>query len=162
MMEKLKKQLKALMYELTVEIPKQLEFARSLGDLSDNAEYKMTKERQLYVESRIKQVEELVTMMRGINLENLPADRIAYGSRVTVEDIDSGELRTFVLVFDGETPDYQQPGDVLVTVGSPIAQSLFGKREGNDVRVRLPKGSFEWEIIEIQTFPELIEKNENE
>ncbi len=155
MIEKVAAQLKALMYELTVDIPKQLEFARSLGDLSENAEFKMTKERQLFVESRIKNLEELMLKLQNVNLDNIPPDRVAYGSRVVIEDLNSGEEKSYVLVFPGEEPPYKQDQDTLVTVGSPVAMALFGKREGDVVTVRLPKGTFEWEITELKTFGDL-------
>lgn len=150
-------QLKALMYELTVDIPKQLEFARSLGDLSENAEFKMTKERQLFVESRIKNFEELMLKLQSVNLENIPTDRIAYGSRVVVEDLNSGETKSFILAFPGEEPPYKTEQDTLVTIGSPVAMALFGKRPGDMTTVRLPKGILEWEIVELKTLSEFLE-----
>jgi len=158
LIEKLSVQLKEFMRELHVEIPELLKHARSLGDLSENAEYEMTKERQLFVESRIKQLEDLIQKLQGINLDNLPQDRAAYGSRVKVEDLDSGEEKSYLLVFPGEDPAYKNPGDILVTMGSPVSQALCGKQEGDDVSVRLPKGNFEWEIIELKTFDELVQK----
>ncbi len=157
LVEKLKVQLKAFMHELHVDIPKQLQYARSLGDLSENAEYKMTKERQLYVESRIKHLEDLVQNLQGLNLDNLPEDRIAYGTRVTIEDLETGEEKTYLLAFDGEDPLFKKDGDIVVTMGSPIARALAGKREGDEVKVRLPKGVFDWEIIEIETFKQLVD-----
>ena len=155
LVEKLKKDIKKFMYELTVEIPKQLEYAISLGDLSENAEYEMTKERQLFVESRLAQLEKLLNRLQSVNLDTLPDDKIAYGSRVTIEDLDSEEQRTYIIVFDGEEPVYKQENDILVTVGSPIARSLFGKVAGDEVHVKLPKGNFDWEIMAVKTFPEL-------
>ncbi len=158
LVDRLSAQLKELMYELTVDIPEQLKYARGLGDLSENAEYEMTKERQLFVESRIKQLEELLLKIQSINLDNLPENRVAYGSRVKVEDVATGEARSFLVVFPGEEPEHKKENDILVTVGSPVAQALFGKSLGDEVRVRLPKGNYEWEIIELQTFNELSEK----
>ncbi|MBN1297129.1 transcription elongation factor GreA [bacterium] len=155
LIDQVKTQMKKYMFELTVEIPKQLEYAISLGDLSENAEYEMTKERQLFVESRIAQLEKLLNQIQTINLDDLPTDRIAYGSRVTIADLDLEETRTYIIVLDGEDPPYKQPGDILVTVGSPIARSLFGRHEGDEVQVRLPKGVYEWEIVEVIPFSEL-------
>jgi transcription elongation factor GreA len=156
MADKLAAQLKELMHELTVDIPKQLAFARSLGDLSENAEFKMTKERQLFVESRIKQVEELLQKIQGLNIDRLPSNKAAYGSRVAIEDADSGDEKTFLIIFPGEDPPYKLPTDTLVTMGSPIAQALFGKEEGDTVKVHLPKGSFEWEITRLETLHQLV------
>lgn len=155
LIDKLRTQIKEYMYELTVEIPKQLEYALSLGDLSENAEYEMTKERQLFVESRIMQLEKLLNRLKSINLDGLPEDRVAYGSRVTIEDLDSGEQKTYLIVFDGEEPAHKQNGDILVTVESPIARALFGKIKGSEIQVALPKGHFDWEIIDLVTFPQL-------
>ncbi|MCD4653781.1 GreA/GreB family elongation factor [bacterium] len=155
LIEKLKLQIKKFFYELTVEIPKQLAYAISLGDLSENAEYEMTKERQLFVESRLAQLEKLLTRLQSVDFDSIPSDKIAYGSRVTIEDLDTEEQRTFLIVFDGEEPAYKTDDDVLVTVASPIARSLFGKHVGAEVQVRLPKGVYDWEIIKVATFPEL-------
>lgn len=151
LLDKITVQLKELMRELTVDIPKQLEFARSLGDLSENAEYKMTKERQLFVESRIKHLEELLKRIQNLNLDSLPHDRVAYGSRVTVCDVNTDEEKTYLLVFPGEDPPYKKPDDILVTMGSPIALALVGKEEGDSVKAKLPKGVYEWEIVGLQT-----------
>jgi transcription elongation factor GreA len=153
LVDKLKAQIKAYMYELTVDLPKQLEYALSLGDLSENAEFEMAKERQLFVESRILQLEKLLNRLQSINLDGLPEDRIAYGSRVTIEDLDSGEHKTYLIVFDGEDPVHKKENDILVTVESPIARALFGKKIGAEIQVHLPKGSFDWEVIDLVTFP---------
>jgi transcription elongation factor GreA len=153
--KKLKQQIKDYIFELTVELPKQLEYALSLGDLSENAEYEMAKERQLFVESRIVQLEKLLNRLKAINLDELPNDRVAYGSRVTVEDLDSEQEKTFLIVFDGEDPPHKTNDDILVTIESPIARALFGKKAGDDIQVNLPKGSFDWEITKLVTFPEL-------
>ncbi len=156
MIPKVTEQLKSFMYELTVEIPKALEFALSLGDLSENAEYEMTKDRQLFVESRVKQLEELLRRLQNTNLDHLPKDRIAYGSRVKVEDLDTEEQKQFLIVFPGEDPDYRTDADTLVTLASPVGQALYGKKVGDEVTVRIPKGTYDWEIIEMQTFYELM------
>jgi transcription elongation factor GreA len=157
--DKLAVQLKELMYELTVTIPKALEFARSLGDLSENSEYKMAKERQLLVESRIKITEELIQKIQGLNIDKLPKNRIAYGSRVMIEDINSGEEKSFLLVFPGEDPPFKKSKDILVTLGSPIAQALFGKQEGETIKVKLPKGTFEWEITDKETLHDILKSS---
>lgn len=154
LIDKLKGEMKKYMYELTVEIPKQLEYAISLGDLSENAEYEMTKERQLFVESRLAQLEKLMNRLQSVNLDSLPEDKIAYGSRVTIEDLDTEEERTYIIVFDGEEPDFKEEGDILVTVGSPIARAMFGKKAGAEIQVHLPKGVFDWEILKVTTFPQ--------
>ncbi len=153
--KKLKQQIKAYIYELTVDIPRQLEYAMSLGDLSENAEYEMAKERQLFVESRITQLEKLLNRLKSVNLDDLPDNRVAYGSRVTVEDLDSEQERTYLIVFYGEEPSHKASDDILVTVESPIARALFGKQVGDEIQVNLPKGSFDWEITGLVTFPEL-------
>lgn len=159
LVDKLKSQIKKYMYELTVEIPEQLEHALSLGDLSENAEYDMAKERQLFVESRIYQLEKLLNRLKTINLDGLPEDRVAYGSRVTIEDLESGEEKTYLIVFDGEEPPHKTDKDILVTVESPVARALFGKKIGAEVQVHLPKGSFDWEITDLVTFSELSKKS---
>ena len=155
MLEKIGEQLKELMYELHVDIPKQLEHARSLGDLSENAEYEMTKERQLFVESRIKHFEDLHKALRNLNLDNLPTDKAAYGSRVHVEDIDTGEQKYYRMILAGEEPINNHEGDIHVTMASPVAKALLGKSVGDEIQVFLPKGSFDWEVIGLETYHDL-------
>jgi len=155
LIDELKVTIKKFLYELTVEIPKQLEYAVSLGDLSENAEYEMTKERQLFVESRLAQLEKLMNRLQSVDLDSIPENKIAYGSRVRIVDLDTDEEKTFIIGFDGEKPVYQKEGDVLVTIASPIARALFGKRTGSEIQVKLPKGTFDWEILEFESFPQL-------
>ncbi|MBN1355171.1 GreA/GreB family elongation factor [bacterium] len=158
MFDKVNAQLKEFMRELTVDIPRQLHHALSMGDLSENAEYEMTKQRQLFVESRIKQLEELMGSLKNLNLEALPRDRIAYGSRIVAEDLNSGERKQYLIVFPGENPAHKTDQDILVTLASPIAQALLGKAQGDEVVVRLPKGTFEWCILEFTPFQELMSR----
>jgi transcription elongation factor GreA len=154
--DKISGDLKEFMRELTVDIPKQLAFALSLGDLSENAEYEMTKQRQLFVESRIKQLEELLNSLQGLNIDKLPDDRVAYGSRVVVEDLDTEEQKQYLVIFPGEDPPHKTEKDILVTLASPIAQAMLGKSVGAEITVRLPRGTFEWEIIEMTPFHDLV------
>ncbi|MBN1552215.1 GreA/GreB family elongation factor [bacterium] len=160
LLDKLSKQLKSFMHELHFDIPRQLEHARSLGDLSENAEYEMTKDRQLFVESRIKQLEDLIKRLQSMDISNLPKNKAGYGSRVVVEDLETGDRKQYLIVFPGEEPPFKQQNDILVTLASPVAMALAGKSEGDVVTVRLPKGTFEWEITELITFHDIVNVSE--
>ena len=96
---RLKKELADLRHELTFKIPKELQTAAAHGDLSENAEYEAAKSRQDFVRSRIAQLEARVRELSMYTIASIPPDVVAYGSRVTVEDLDAGESTTYDIVF---------------------------------------------------------------
>jgi transcription elongation factor GreA len=86
--QKLQEEIQALERELNHELPKELKRARALGDLSENAEYHMAKQRQDYVSARLYQLKQRLADLSLINMNNIPKDRIAFGSKVTLYDVD--------------------------------------------------------------------------
>ncbi len=83
---KLAEEIKALEYELTTELPAEIKKAVALGDLSENAEYHMAKQRQVFVNARLGQLKERMGQLAMVNLENIPRDKVGFGSRITVFD----------------------------------------------------------------------------
>jgi len=146
--QKLQEEIQTLEHELNHELPKELKRARALGDLSENAEYTMAKQRQDYVSARLMQLKNRLADLSLINMNNIPRDRIAFGSKVTLYDVDRDSEIEYRLV-TSEEADVSQ-GKISTT--SPIGRSLMGKKAGDAVKVTTPNGSREFEIRAVLTF----------
>ncbi|MGI8555491.1 MAG: GreA/GreB family elongation factor [Pyrinomonadaceae bacterium] len=145
--QKLKAELKQLEEELHFTLPREIQKAREFGDLRENAEYKAALERQSFVSARIGQVMQRLSEVESINLSEIPTDRIAYGSTVVLYDIDSDEDITYRLV----TSEESDTENSLISTVSPIGQSLMGKEEGDEVKVKTPKGWRNFEVKKLTT-----------
>ena len=150
MHKKLEEEIQALERELNYELPKELKRARALGDLSENAEFIMAKQRQQYVSARIAQLKQRLADLSLINLNNIPKDRIAFGSRVLLFDLDRNAEVEYRLV-TSEEADFNKG---LISTTSPIGRSLMGKRIGDSVIVATPNGKREFEVRAVQTIHE--------
>ncbi len=145
--KKLQDEIQALEHELNHELPKELKRARALGDLSENAEYIMAKQRQDYVSARLGQLKQRLADLSLVNMNNIPKDRIAFGSTVTLYDVDRGLEVEYKLV-TSEEADFSKG---LISTTSPIGRSLMGKKIGDTVTVNTPKGCREFEIRAMTT-----------
>lgn len=149
--EKIKKKLKdeiaALEHELHDELPKEIKVARAHGDLSENAEYKYAKERQGYVAARLAQLHQRMAGLSMLNLNNLPKDRAAYGSRIVVMDLAKSAKVEYKLVTVEEADATK--GHISTT--SPIGRALLGKKVGDEVTVTTPAGVKEYEVVKLAT-----------
>lgn len=129
------------------EVIKLIEYARSLGDLSENAEYETAKQRQAFIEGRIQEVEDRLGRAEVIDPEKITArDRVVFGLTVTVEDIDSGDIKKYKLVGEDES----EPEDGFISVTSPVGSALIGKRVDDEIQVRVPGGIKEFLVINIE------------
>jgi transcription elongation factor GreA len=154
-MQQLKKELEGLRYELNTKLPRELEKARAHGDLSENAEYEAAKERQGFVSARIGQLEQRVRELSMYSLESIPHDVVAYGSQVTLENLDDGETETYEMVF----PEEVSAAAGQISLGSPMGRALMNKEVGDEVEVRTPKGRRTFEIIALRTLHQRNETN---
>jgi len=150
-MEELKKKLQdeiaALEYELRNELPKEILKARAHGDLSENAEYHAAKERQAYVNARLGQLQARLRDFSMIDMSKIPRDRVGLGSTVVVMDLTKDEEQTYNLVTSEEA-------DVVngkISTSSPIGRGLLGKRVGDTVKIQIPDGMREMEILSLTT-----------
>lgn len=146
--QKLKKELADLQHELTHKIPKDLQEAAAHGDLSENAEYDAAKHRQDFVRARIGQIQGRVRELSLYNIQSIPEGVVAYGSRVTVEDLDAGEAQVFEIVF----PEEVDAGAGMISLSSPLGRALLSKAVGDEVEVQTPRGKRTYEIKELLTF----------
>ncbi|HEY6905751.1 MAG TPA: transcription elongation factor GreA [Candidatus Acidoferrales bacterium] len=149
--EKIKKKLQdeiaALEHELHRDLPKEIMTARAHGDLKENAEYKYAKERQSYVSARLGQLHQRLADISMLNLNNLPKDRAAYGSRILVLDIVKSSKIEYKLV----TVEEADAAKGLISTTSPIGRALLGKKVGDEVSVTTPAGIREYEVVRLIT-----------
>ncbi len=154
-MEELKKKLldeiAALEHELHVELPREIARARALGDLSENAEYSAAKERQSYVDARLSQVRGRMRDFAMVDFSKIPRDRVGLGSEVVVLDVKKDEEVVYRLV----TSEDADAANGKISTTSPIGRGLLGKEVGDTVRVQIPGGAREFEIIKLTTIHDL-------
>lgn len=144
-LEALKEELRRLK---SVERPrniKAIEEARAHGDLSENAEFEAAKERQAFIEGRLSELEYKIASAEIIDPDYLPKDRAVFGSRVLIENIDTGEELEYQLV----GPDESDINKGRISVSSPLGKSLVGKKTGDEIRVITPGGPRAFELVDI-------------
>jgi transcription elongation factor GreA len=143
----LDEQIRQLEYELTTELPAEIKKAVALGDLSENAEYHMAKQRQEFVNARLGQLKRRMAELSLVNLANIPHDRVGFGSTVVVLDVDKDQETTYKLV----TSEESDVAKGLISTTSPIGRSLIGKEVGDTAVVTTPNGKRELEILKLST-----------
>ena len=148
--QRLKKELQDLEYELKHKLPKELEEARAHGDLSENAEWEAAKHRQEIVRSRIAQIGGRIRELAMYTTSSIPQGVVAYGSRVTLEDLDEGETIDYRLVF----PEEADASKGEISLSSPLGRALVNRREGDEVEVVTPKGKRYYHIVSLTTIHE--------
>src|SRR5580658_3328812 len=137
--KQLLKEIQTLEHELAHELPAEIKKAVAMGDLSENAEYHMAKQRQEFVNARLGQLKKRMAELALVNLTNIPKDRIAFGSTVLVYDTTKDEKIEYKLVTSEES-DVNQG---LISTTSPIGRSLIGKQVGDMAMVVTPNGKRE-------------------
>lgn len=144
---KLEEEIRALEHELTNELPKEIKKAAALGDLSENAEYHMAKQRQEFVNARLGQLKKRMSELALVNLSNIPKDRVAFGSTIRVFDNAKEEELEYKLV----TSEESDVAKGLISTTSPIGKALMGKKVGDTAVVITPNGKREMEILQLTT-----------
>jgi len=145
--KKLEEEIKALEYELQHELPAELKKARAHGDLSENAEYHAAKERQGLVNARLGQLRQRLAEVSLINFNNIPRDRVAFGSTVVVHDLTKGTEVEYKIV----TSEDADVASGKISTSSPIGRGLIGKQVGDVVTIKTPAGEREFEIVKLTT-----------
>ncbi len=145
--KKLQEEIDLLEHELNHELPKELKKAVAMGDLSENAEYHMAKQRQEYVRARLGQLQKRMADLSLVNMNNIPRDRAALGSTVKVYDSTKDEEIEYKLVTSEESDVTQGK----VSTSSPIGRALMGKKIGDSTVVVTPTGKRELEILSLST-----------
>ncbi len=122
-----------------------IEHARSLGDLSENADYSAAKERQGFIEGRIQEINAKFARAQVIDTATIKSDRVVFGATVTLEEEESGSSITYSIVGVDEADVKKNK----IGITSPLARSLIGKKQGEEVEVNAPKGKINYTVVEI-------------
>ena len=144
---KLEKELKDIKQALLVDIPQEIARAAGQGDLSENAEYEQALAKRDMFQNKMVTLEKRIAEVASLDISRLPKSRAAYGSKVTILDLDSEEEFTYTLVLPEELDSHPQH----LSISSPIGMALVGQEEGNEVRVQIPAGIRRFEILELKT-----------
>jgi len=151
--KKLRDELNTLEYELAHDIPRELKKAVAMGDLSENAEYHMAKQRQEYLKARVRQLGKRLADLSLTNMNNIPKDKVGLGSTVTIFDGTKNEEMQYQLVTSEESD--VAAGKISTT--SPIGRALLNKKVGDVAMVVTPGGSREMEILKLSTMHDIAE-----
>ena len=120
--------------------------ARAHGDLSENAEYAAAKEKQSFIEGRIKELEAVVSRAERIDVANIKSDKVVFGATVTMVDEDTDEESTYQIVSDYEA----NIKEGRIALAAPVARALIGKTVGDSIEVKTPKGERAYEILKVE------------
>lgn len=144
--QKLEEELKQLKSVARPQVIQEIATARAHGDLSENAEYDAAKEKQAFIEGRIKELEDKLARAHVVDPKSLRTDKIVFGATVELQDTDTEEKKTYYIVGTDEA-------DVKMgrlSIESPVARQLLNKKAGDTVTVRIPKGEVEYEILSVR------------
>jgi transcription elongation factor GreA len=150
--KRLRENMEVLKRELTVDLPKELERARAHGDLSENAEWAMAKQRQEFLRARLNNLEVRVSELATIDLNTIPRDTVGLGSKVVLEDLDEGGSHEYEIV----VPEEVDGAHFKISLSSPLGNSLIGKGVDDDVEVQTPKGKRAYGIKKLTTIHTLL------
>ena len=145
--EKIESEIEALTSELKVVLPERISRAVELGDLRENAEYKSALERQHFVQARIGHLSKRMSELSKIDVDAMPMNRVGFGSRVTIVDMELEEEMCLTLVV-GDLMDLEAGH---VSLDSPIGRGLLGMKEGQDVTIQLPRGERRFRVKSVKT-----------
>jgi transcription elongation factor GreA len=145
--KKLEEEIHVLEHELNHELPKELKKAVAMGDLSENAEYHMAKQRQEFVRARLGQLKKRMADLSLVNMANIPKDKAALGSTIRVYDSTKEEELEYKLV----TSEESDVTKGLISTTSPIGRALLGKKVGDTATVVTPGGNRELEVLKLVT-----------
>ncbi len=143
---KMKNELNHLKSNERPNIVKEIEVARAHGDLSENAEYQYAKDQQGLIEARIRELEDKIGRAEVIDPSKLSGERVMFGATVTLFDLETEEERTVTIVGAEES----NPQTGFISVDSAIARAVIGRIQGDEVRVKAPKGTRVLEIVEVE------------
>ncbi len=141
----LKEELKRLKTRERPAAVEAIRLAREHGDLSENAEYDAAKEKQAHIEGRISTFEDKLARAEVVDTSSMPLDRVRFGTRVVLEDAESGEEIVYTLVGEDEADVAQG----LLSVTSPVGRALIGRQVDDEVSVTVPAGTRTYEVREI-------------
>jgi transcription elongation factor GreA len=152
LIKKLQEEIAALDMEFRVDLPREIGRARAHGDLSENAEYHAAKERQSFVNARLAQLNARLRELSMIDMTKIPRDRVGLGSVVVVLDVVKEEKIRYKLV----TSEDVDVAAGMISTSSPIGRGLLGKQVGDEIKIQIPGGVREMEVIELTTIHDVL------
>jgi len=147
--EKLVKELEDLKSNQRPEVIREIDTARAHGDLKENAEYHAAREKQGLIEARIAELSDLLARAQIIDPSSYEHNSVKFGSSVVIMDLESEKESKYTIVGTCE-------GDLnkgYISISSPLAKAMLGKKQGDEFRVKLPKSENDFEIISISYEP---------
>ncbi len=142
----MRSELERLKTKERTKIAKAIGEARAQGDISENAEYDAAKDAQAHNEARIADLEAKLAKVRIIENENIPSDKVFIGAIVTLEDLENDEKIKYMMVSPEES-NYEQN---KLSIFSPVGKGLMGKKEGEEVEIKVPAGVLRYKVIKIE------------
>jgi len=144
-LKKLQEELKRLRSSERPRVIEAISEARGHGDISENAEYDAAKEQQAFLEKKIRELEHRIANSNVVDPSEVGTDKVVFGVQVTVQDLESGEESSYQIV----GADEADVSASRISVTSPVARALIGKKIGDIVQVQVPKGLLELEVMDI-------------
>jgi transcription elongation factor GreA len=151
--KKLQEEIAVLDHELRIELPREIQKARAHGDLSENAEYHAAKERQGLVNARLNQLKRRLADMSMVDMSRIPFDKVGLGSKVVLLDLQKDQEISYTLV----TSEEADVAAGKISTSSPIGRALIGKALGDVVKVAIPGGVRDLEIVKLATIHDAVE-----
>ncbi len=148
--EKIEAEIVGLTQELNVLLPDRIQKAVELGDLRENSEYKSALERQQFVQARLGHLTRRMSELSKIDVSAMPADRVGFGSKVEIHDLELDEVRHLTIV----AGDFMDLDGGQVSMASPIGRGLMGARQTEEVTIVLPVGERRFKILDLVTLPQ--------
>lgn len=144
--ETIRRELEKLKRVVRPENIRAIEEARAHGDLSENAEYAAAKDRQSFIEGRISELEYKLAYLEIVRPSDLPKDRVVFGTRVLLENLETGQNVEYQLV----GPDESDVENGRISIVSPLGKAILGKKPGDELVVEVPGGKRTYELVEIR------------
>ena len=145
LLKRFEDELNALERELHKELPKEIQRARELGDLRENAEYQAAKERQTYVNARIAMLKRRMSEIALMNMDRIPHGKAGFGSTVTIRERDTEIVYQLVM------PEEADAEKGMISTSSPIGRAILNKEEGDEIKVVTPAGKRQFDLIKVIT-----------
>ena len=143
--QKLEAELNHLIKVRRREVADKLETARSMGDLRENAEYDAAKEEKVMLEQKIGEISGKLSSAQILDNMDIPADQAFIGATVLLKELDTGEKVEYMLVSEAEADFFENK----ISIESPVGKGLLGHREGDSVKIQVPKGTIRYKILKI-------------
>ena len=153
--QKLQAEVERLNHEINFVLPKEIERARAHGDLRENSEYKAALERQQFAQARVHHLRLRLSKLSDVREQDIPRDRVGFGSRVTVEDVDTKKKEIYALTLGEFIEGEDGAAEMSVSMASPLGKALLGGKVGQKVDITLPMGKRKLKIVSLDTVHDL-------